>query len=132
VSAEIPDEIPPDCMVYRVAKKRDIKPNGTPQSDCFSDKEADDGSSYYMSVYFSDEMQPAGKSVKDLQQEWGSEYTVLAFSAAELRDQGERLWRDSNDEFPGHGACKRADDAERTRGQKRKLAKIAKIAPELP
>jgi hypothetical protein len=132
VPAEIPDEIPPDCTVYRLAKKRDIKPDGTPQSNCFSDKSAEDGSSYYMSVYFSDEMVLAGKSVSDLQQEWGSEYTVLAFGAEDLRKQGERLWRDPKGKFPGHGACKRADGTERTQGQKRNLAKIAKIAPQLP
>jgi hypothetical protein len=118
-------------MVYRVAKRRHIKPNGRPQSDCFSDKEAEDGSSNYMSVYFSDEMQLAGRSVLDLQQEWGPEYTVLAFRAADLQEQGERLWREAQGEFPGHGACKRADGTERTRGQKRNLAKIAQIAPEL-
>jgi hypothetical protein len=130
VSAEIPDDVPPDCMVYRLAKKSDIKPDGTPQSNCFSDKAAEDGSSYYMSVYFSDEMVLEGKSVSDLRQEWGSEYTVLAFGAEDLRKQGERLWRDPKGTFPGHGACKRADDSERTQGQ-RNLAKIAKIAPEL-
>jgi hypothetical protein len=131
VSAEIPDEVPADCTVYRLAKKSDIKPDGTPQSNCFSDKAAEDGSSYYMSVYFSDEMELAGKSVLDLQQEWGSEYTVLVFRAEDLRKQGERIWRDSKGAFPGHGACKRANDTERTQGQKRNLAKIAKIAPEL-
>ncbi len=131
MEADIPDEIPPDCTVYRLAKKSDIKPDGTPQSDCFSDKAADDGSSYYMSVYFLDEMQLAGKTVLDLQKVWGLEYTVLALNATDLRKQGERLWRDTRDEFPGHGACKRADGAERTRGQKRKIAKIARIAPEL-
>lgn len=129
--AEAPDDVPPDCTVYRVAKKAYIKPDGTPQSDCFADKGLEDGSSYYMSVYFSDEMDLAGKSVLDLQANWGDDYTVLAFSAGDLRAQGERLWRDPNEEFPGHGACKRADDAERTRGQKRKLAKVAKVAPEL-
>jgi hypothetical protein len=131
VAVEIPDEIPPDCMVYRLVPKDKIKPDGTPQSNCFSDKAAEDGSSYYMSVYFSDEMQLAGKSVSDLQQAWGPKYTALAFSAEELRKQGERLWRDSRGEFPGHGACKRADGAERTQGQKRNLAKIARVAPEL-
>ncbi len=131
MSIEIPDEVPPDCTVYRLAKNSDIKPDGTPQSDCFSDKAAGDGSAYYMSVYFSDEMQAAGESVLDLQQKWGPEYTVLAFRAADLREQGERLWRDPRGEFPGHGACKRADGAERSRGQKRKLARIARISPEL-
>ena len=128
---DIPDEVPPNCTVYRVAKKRDIKPDGTPQSDCFSDKGRADGSAYYMSVYFSDEMQLAGRSVSDLQKVWGSEYTVLEFRASDLQEQGERLWRDPTDEFPGHGACKRADGAERSRGQKRKLAKIAKVVPGL-
>jgi hypothetical protein len=131
VSAEIPDEVPDDCTVYRLAKKSDIKPDGTPQSNCFSDKAAEDGSSYYMSVYFSDEMELAGKAVSDLQEEWGDEYTVLAFRAEDLRKQGERIWRDAKGPFPGHGACKRANDTERTQGQKRNLAKIAKIAPEL-
>ena len=131
MAVEIPDEIPPDCTVYRPIPKENIKPNGTPMSSCFSDKAAEDGSSYYMSVYFSDEMERAGKSVLDLQQAWGSKYIVLAFSAGELREQGERLWRDSMGEFPGHGACKRADGAERTQGQKRNLAKIARIPPEL-
>jgi hypothetical protein len=131
VAAEIPDEIPPDCTVYRLAKKCDIKPDGTPKSSCFSDKAAEDGSSNYMSVYFSNEMQAAGKSVLDLQQVWGSKYTVLAFRAADLRKQGEQLWRDPIDEFPGHGACKRADGANRNLRQKRNLAKIARVAPEL-
>jgi hypothetical protein len=131
VAAEIPEEIPPDCMVYRLAKKSDIKPDGTPNSSCFSDMAAEDGSSDYMSVYFSDEIQAAGKSVSDLQQAWGPKYTVLAFRAADLREQGEQLWRDPIDEFPGHGACKRADGAKRTLGQKRNLAKIARVAPEL-
>ena len=131
MSAKVPDEVPADCTVFRLAKKRDIKSDGTPQSDCFSDKEAEDGSSYYMFVYFSDEMELAGKSAFDLQQEWGLEYTVLAFNAADLRENGERIWRDPMGKFPGHGACKRADDSERTRGQKRKLAKIARTIPEL-
>lgn len=126
-----PDDVPPDCTVYRVAKKAYIKPDGTPQSDCFADKGFEDGSSYYMSVYFSDEMELVGESVLDLQAIWGEDYTVLAFNANDLRVLGERLWRDPNDAFPGHGACKRADGTERTRSQKRKLAKIAKIAPEL-
>lgn len=129
--AEIPDEVPPDCTAYRLAKKSDIKPDGTPQSNCFSDKGADDSSSCYMSVYFSDEMQEAGKSVSDLQKAWGPGYIVLAFSVADLREQGERLWRDPIDEFPGHGACKRADGAKRTASQERNLAKIARVAPEL-
>lgn len=128
--SEIPEDVPQDCIVYRVAKKAHIKPDGTPQSACFSDKGHDEDS-YYMSVYFSDEMELAGKTVTDLQRHWGDAYTVLALSAAELRDQGERIWRDPNDEFPGHGACKRADGSERTRGQKRCIARIAKIAPEL-
>jgi hypothetical protein len=131
VAAEIPDEIPSDCTVYRLAKKEDIKLDGTPKSSCFSDKAEEDGSSNYMSVFFSDEIQAAGKSVLDLQQAWGSKYTVLAFRAAVLREQGERLWRDPIDEFPGHGACKRADGANRTLPQKRNLAKIARVAPEL-
>lgn len=129
--SEIPEIVPQDCTVYRVAKKAYIKPNGKPQSDCFSDK-GDDADSYYMSVYFSDEMKLAGKTVTDLQRHWGDAYTVLAFSAAALRDQGEHIWREPNDEFPGHGGCKRADRSERTRGQKRNLAKLAQIAPELP
>lgn len=128
--SEIPEGVPQNCIVYRVAKKEYIKPDGTPQSACFSDKGHDEDS-YYMSVYFSDEMELAGKTVTDLQRHWGDAYTVLALSAAELRDQGERIWRDPNDEFPGHGACKRADGSERTRGQKRYIARIAKIAPEL-
>lgn len=126
----VPDEVPQDCTVYRVAKKSYIKPDGSPQSDCFSDKGTSD-ETYYMSVYFSDEMESAGKTVDDLQKIWGDDYTVLAFSAADLRDQGERVWRHPNGQFPGHGACKRADGSERTRSQKRKLAKIAKVAPEL-
>ena len=130
MQSEIPKGVPQDCIVYRVAKKAYIKPDGTPQSDCFSDKGHDEDS-YYMSVYFSDEMESAGKTVTDLQQHWGDAYTVLALSSAELRDQGERIWRDPNNEFPGHGACKRADGSERTRGQKRCIARIAKIAPEL-
>ena len=131
MTVEIPDDIPPDCTVYRLAKKEDIKPDGTPKSSCFSDKAEEDGSSNYMSVYFSDEIQAAGKSVLDLQQTWGSKYTVLAFGATDLRDQGEQLWRDPIDEFPGHGACKRADGTNRTLRQKRNLAKIARVAPEL-
>jgi hypothetical protein len=131
VAAEIPDEIPQDCMVYRLAKRDDIKPDGTPKSSCFSDKAEEDGSSNYMSVFFSDEMQAAGKSVLELQQAWGSKYTVLAFRAAELREQGERLWRDPIDTFPGHGACKRANGANRSLPQKRNLAKMARVAPEL-
>jgi hypothetical protein len=132
VAAEIPDEIPPDCTVYRLAKNEDIKPDGTPKSSCFSDKAEEDGSSNYMSVFFSDEIQAAGKSVLDLQQAWGADkYTVLAFRAADLREQGERLWRDAIDEFPGHGACKRANGANRTLPRKRNLAKIARVAPEL-
>jgi hypothetical protein len=131
VTAEVPDEIPPDCTVYRLAKKEDIKPDGTPKSSCFSDKAEEDGSANYMSVYFSDEIQAAGKSVLDLQEAWGSKYTVLAFRAEDLREEGERLWRDAIDQFPGHGACKRADGANRTLRQKRNLAKIARVAPEL-
>ena len=114
-----------------MAKKAYIKSGGTPQSDCFADKRSEDGSSYYMSVYFSDEMELAGKSILDLQASWGKEYTVLAFTASDLRTQGERLWRDPTGGFPGHGACKRADGSERTRGQKRNLAKVAKVASEL-
>jgi hypothetical protein len=131
VAAEIPDEIPQDCIVYRLAKRDDIKPDGTPKSSCFSDKAEEDGSSNYMSVFFSDEMQAAGKSVLELQQAWGSKYTVLAFRAADLREQGERLWRDPIDKFPGHGACKRANGANRRLPQKRNLAKMARVAPEL-
>jgi len=102
-----------------------------PQSDCFSDKGTDDGASYYMSVYFADEMAAAGRGVRDLQAHWGDAYVVLEFEASELRAEGEDLWRDPNGEFPGHGACKRADGSERTRGQKRQLAKRSKIASEL-
>ncbi len=128
---DVPDDVPLDCTVYRVAKKVYVKPDGTPQSGCFADKAAEDGSSYYMSVYFSDEMAAVGKSVADLQKIWGEDYTVLEFGAGELLEQGERLWREPNNDFPGHGACKRSDYSERTRGQKRNLARIARVAAEL-
>lgn len=120
-----------DCVVYRVVKREDVKSDGTPGSGSFSDKADEDGSHYYMSVYFEDEMRAVGKNVHDLQNHWNSDgdrYTVYQFTTAELRARGEKLWRDPNDEFPGHGACKRRDDSERTRGQKRNLAKIAKPA----
>lgn len=128
---DVPDDVPQNCAVYRVVKKAYVKPDGTPQSDCFADKAAEDDSSYYMSVYFSDEMVATGKSAADLQKVWGDDYTVLEFNAGELREQGERLWRDSNNDFPGHDACKRSDYSERTRGQKRNLARIARVAAEL-
>jgi hypothetical protein len=131
VSAEIPDDVPPDCTVYRLAKKSDIKPDGTPQSSCFSDKRQKTVhpttcrcTSLTRWYWQASPYQIYGRN-------WGSEYTVLAFGAEDLRKQGERLWRDPKGTFPGHGACKRADDSERTQGQKRNLAKIAKIAPEL-
>lgn len=128
VAAEVPD----DCTVFRVVKKADIKPDGTPESGCFADKAADDGSSNYMSVYFSDEIEDAKLSVRDLQEKWGSDiYTVVAFHVAVLRAEGERLWRDPNDDFVGHGACKRLGDSTRTRSQKRRLAKLSKPVPGL-
>jgi hypothetical protein len=59
----VPEDVPQDCTVYRVAKKADIKSDGTLQSGYFADKRSeDDGSSYYMSVYFSDEVELARKS----------------------------------------------------------------------
>ncbi|MGH3569455.1 MAG: hypothetical protein ACRDRH_26250 [Pseudonocardia sp.] len=124
-------DVPDDCVVYRVVKREDVKGDGTPGSGSFSDKAGEDGSHYYMSVYFEDEMRAAGKNVNDLQNHWNSDndrYIVYQFAAAELRVKGEKLWREPNDEFPGHGACKRCDDSERTRGQKRSLAKLAKPA----
>lgn len=131
MSASIPAEIPDDCIVYRPARLTNIKPDGTPQSDCFADLAAPDESAYYMSVYFADEMAEAGVTVRDLQEHRGSRWTILECSARELRAQGEALWRDPNDAFPGHGASKRADGSERSRGQKRQLAKVYKVAPGL-
>lgn len=129
----VPDEVPDDCIVYRVVMRQGVKPDGTPGSGSFSDKADEDGSHYYMSVHFEDEMRVAGKNVEDLKAHWnsnGDRYTVYQFTAGELRGEREKLWRDPNDEFPGHGACKRHDNSERTRGQKRNLAKIAKPATD--
>ncbi len=85
-----------------------------------------------MSIYFADEMAAAGLSALDLQKHWGVErYTVVAFTAKDLRDQGERLWRDPNEDFVGHGACKRDGGSERTRSEKRNLAKLAKVVDGL-
>ncbi len=62
---EVPDEVPDDCIVYRVINRQDVKSNGTPGSGSFSDMANPDGSHYYMSVYLEDEMRAAGKSVED-------------------------------------------------------------------
>lgn len=81
-----------------------------------------------MSVYLEDEMRAAGETAQSLQDHWnkdGDHYTIVQFVARKLRREGEKIWRDPTDEFPGHGACKRSDDSERTRGQKRNLAKLA-------
>lgn len=126
------DEILDECIVYRVVKKADVKHNSRAQSGCFSDKAAEDGSSDYMSVYFADQMNAAGLSAADLQARWGVEkYTVVQLTAKEMRAQGERLWRDKNDEFVGHGASKRADGTKRTVSQKRGLANAADIVEGL-
>jgi hypothetical protein len=117
----------------RVVKRSDVKETGKPGSGSFSDQAAEDGSKYYMSVYFEDAMADAGKTAADLEAHWnrdGDNYRVYQFSAKALRDAGEKLWRDPNDDFPGHGACKRHDDSERTRGQKRELARRSVLPSE--
>lgn len=119
-------EISGDCIVYRVVKRSDVKETGKPGSGSFSDKADEDGLKYYMSVYFEDGIAEAGKTVADLGKHWnrdGDHYAVYQFTARDLRDAGEKLWRDADDDFPGHGACKRQDDSERTRGQKRELVR---------
>lgn len=127
----MPEEVPLDCVVYRAVKVRDIKEDGTPKSGSFADLADDDGSHDYMSVYFADQMAAAGKSLEDLQSKWGEDYAIFAFTAAELVSSGEHLWRDPNDEFPGHGACKRVGNSKRTLAQKRGLARQARPAKDL-
>jgi hypothetical protein len=83
-----------------------------------------------MSVYFADQMSAAGKTLGDLQEHWGDGYQIYAFTARELVESGERLWRDPDNDFPGHGACKRAEGSKRTLSQKRALARIAKLPDE--
>lgn len=119
-------QIPPDCVVYRAVKLIDLKPDGAPQSGCFSDLADADGSKDYMSVYFADEMAANEVSVKDLAAHWGERYAIVEFTAADLAAEGEAVWRDPDGEFPGHGACKRADGSKRTVGQKRRIAKLAR------
>lgn len=120
----VPDEIPSDCLIYRMVKVRDIKDDGTPSSSAFSDNPRDiAGAEHYMSVYAHDELVANGWSVQKLAEQWGPEYRPYALTAGELRAKGERLWRAPMGEVPGHAACKRSDDGKRTGGQKRELAR---------
>ncbi len=125
-----PDEIPPDCIVYRAIRVVDIKEDRTPKSCAFTDLADADGSKDYMSVNFSDEMAAAGKTLEDLKKHWGDRYEIFQFAAQDLVTNGERLWRDPDDDFVGHGACKRNDNGKRSLAQKRTLARLAKPANE--
>jgi hypothetical protein len=93
-----------------------------------SDMAAADGSKDYMSIYLADGMQANGKSLADLQDHWGPGYKIVEFTAVELRAAGEEVWRDDDENFPGHGACKRADGSKRTAGQKKALARLSRPA----
>jgi hypothetical protein len=123
VANEVPDEVPADCVVYRMVRRAELKDNGEFQSPNFTDK------GDYMSVYFEDGMRAEGKTVEDLEKHWGENYEAVAFKASELRRSGEAVWRDANDEFPGHGAVKRQDSSRRSTKQKHDLAKMAKRRP---
>ena len=117
---EVPDEVPDDCIVYRMVRRDELKPNGQYNSPNFTDKEG------YMSVNFEDEMRAAGKTADDLEEHWGPAYEAVSFIAGDLRKMGEKVWRVPVEDFPGHGGVKRADDSKRTVSQKRDLAKEAK------
>lgn len=124
----IPLEIPDDCLIYRMVKARDIKATGEPISSCFCDNPNDaHGNANYMSVYARDGLLGNGWTLQKLYEWWGSQYRVFCFTAGSLMAKNENLWRAPMDEIPGHCACKRNDQRKRSLGQKRELARMAKL-----
>ncbi|WP_433801662.1 hypothetical protein [Actinomycetospora sp. CA-084318] len=126
----VPDEIPPDCIAYRMIEKINIKPDGTPNSDSFTDM-GPTSDTYYMSIYLRDQLLDEGWTVQGLKAEWEG-YEAFEITVGELREHGELVWRAPMGKIPGHAAVKRPQNAERTRGQKRKLAKTFRLATEEP
>lgn len=126
-SGIIPEDVPDDCMLYRMVRVRDIQSDGVPMSSCFSDSPRDSPDPEdYMSLYAHDELVAAGWTVQKLSESWGPAYRVYALTAERLRSCGERVWRAPMGDIPGHCGCKRNNNGRRTGGQKRTLARVVR------
>jgi len=81
-----------------------------------------------MSVFLSDDMERAGKTLEDLLKAWPG-YRVCSFTVDELRDcYGQEVVRMPIDEFPGHAEVIDTS-GKRSSGTRSKMARGAYLHP---
>lgn len=109
------------CLLYRLIRPDWVAPDGNrPKSQAFSDHPADGA----LSMFLSDEMEAAGKTVADLAKLWPG-YRVCGITVGQVRALGQQVVRDPIEEFPGHAAV-RDLTGRRSGGTRAKLAKAVK------
>jgi hypothetical protein len=118
---DIPRVPSDDCLLYRLIRPDWVMPDGgRPKSQAFSDHPADGA----LSMFLSDEMEAAGKTVADLGKLWPG-YRVCWITVGQVCALGQEVVRDPIEQFPGHAAV-RDRSGRRSAGTRARLAKAVK------